>query len=181
MNALADFADAFRDINRRVCIETYTSYYFTAKFGDHDAASDFVPRAMLAVLNRCHAARRAGRELPDAAKREVFEAFFRNEQEHVVGPSIEAANAAFEWPLMKFLALRPSIRFAYLPRRRPLFFRNFAETAERIEQGLRAFDLAAAAGWRHVEGTLRDYQVLPDAFFAGPAAYFRTVRQELAA
>src|ERR1700720_4382664 len=32
---LAAFADAFRDINRRVCIETYTSYHFTARFGTH--------------------------------------------------------------------------------------------------------------------------------------------------
>jgi hypothetical protein len=172
---LTAFADAFRDINRRVCVETYTTYHFTARFGDHPDAGQFVPSEMLRALNRCHAARRNGRELSTGAKRDVFEAFFLDEQQRVVGPQIEQATSAFDWPLMKRLALRPVIRFAYLPR--PLFFRNFADRAERIEKGLRAFDLAAAVGWAQVESALRSYALLPDAFFTDNLRHFAAVRE----
>lgn len=172
---LQAFADAFREINRRVCVETYTTYHFTGRFGNHPDAGRFVPPEILAALNRCHAARRRGRELSTSEKRDVFEAFFLNEQETVVGPQIQEATAAFEWPLMKHLALRPVIRFAYLPR--PLFFRNFAHREERIENGLRAFDLAAEVGWIRVESALRDYAMLPEAFFTDNRRHFAAVRE----
>jgi hypothetical protein len=173
---LAAFADAFRDVNRRVCIETYTTYHFTARYGDHPDVAELVAPDLLDVLNPMHAARRAGRELPDTEKRRIFQAFFLNEQETVVGPSIQAAVAAFDWPLMKFLALRPVIRFAYFPRRQPFWFRDFSRKEERIEKGLRAFDLAARAGWDTVESSLADYAVLPAAFFAGSARHFQSIR-----
>jgi hypothetical protein len=176
---LATFADAFRDVNRRVCAETYASYHFTARFGEHPDASAYVAPSLLEALNRAHAGRRAGQELPNGEKRTLFEAFFLNEQETVVGPSIEAAVAAFDWPLMKFLALKPLIRFAYFPAFRPFWFTDFANREERIEKGLRAFDLAAIVGWNVVESSLRDYAVLPDIFFANSAAHFMALRENV--
>jgi hypothetical protein len=173
---LATFADAFRDVNRRVCIETYTTYHFTARYGEHPNAAEFVAPELLDALNPIHAARLAGRELPNTEKRRIFETFFLNEQATVVGPTIQAAVEAFDWPLMKFLALQPAIRFAYFPRLRPFWFRDFSRKEERIEKGLRAFDLAARAGWDAVESSLADYAVLPDAFFAGSAEHFQTIR-----
>jgi len=181
LKQLAEFADAFRGINRRVCVDTYTSYHFTRRFGDHPEAERFVPPALLASLNRCHAAQRNGRELSTGERREVFQAFFLNEQETVVGPGIERATAAFDWSLMKFLALRPMIRFAYFRDRRPLLFCNFANKQERIEKGLCAFDLAAQAGWDHVESSLRHYKILPAAFFASSKQHFAAVRQTVLA
>lgn len=176
---LAEFADAFRDINRRVCIDTYVSYHFTERFGDHLDADQFVPTRQLLALNRCHAARRRGEEFSNDEKRDVFQTFFLNEQETVVGPSVLGATEKLDWPLMKNLALRPIVRFAYFPRRRPFFFRNFADQDERIEKGLLAFDVAAAVGWDYVESSLKNYKVLPDAFFAGSCQHFENVRETI--
>ncbi len=178
---LAAFADAFRDINRRVCIDTYTSYHFTRRYGNHPDAVQFVESRLLEALNRCHSARRHGRELSTREKREVFKVFFLNEQETVVGASIKQATDVFDWPLIKFVALRPVIRFAYFGRRRRFFFRNFANKDERIEKGLGAFDIAAAVGWDYVEARLDDYHILPDAFFVNSEKHFAVVQETVLA
>ena len=132
---LEEFANAFRDINRRVCIDTYTNFHFTARFGNHPDAGKFVPAVLLTALNRLHAAVAQGRELPDSEKREVFEAHFLHEQEHVVGPAIRDALAVFNWPLLRFIALRPAIRFAYFPGRRFFWFRDFASRTNASPRG----------------------------------------------
>ncbi len=176
---LNSYADAFRDINRRVCIETYTAYHFTAQCGHHAAAAELIPPALLEELNRCHAARRRGRALSVEQKRKLFGAFFLWEQKTIVGPAVTAATLAFDWPLMRSLALRPLIRFAYFPKLSVLAFKDFSCTAERIDKGFRAFDLAAGVGWDHVEKSARRYRVLPDTSFTGSAAHFATLRQTL--
>ena len=177
--ALADFADAFRDVNRRVCIDTYTSYHFTAECGEHPDADKFICPNLLEALNRLHHARRRGRQFNDRQRREVFTSHFLNEQETVVGPSIEAAVAALDWPLARAIALKPLIRFAYFPAGYRLWFRRFNCTEERIENGLRAFDWGAQAGWEHAEATLQSYRVLPAAFFTGSAEHFATLREAI--
>lgn len=176
MAALELFADAFRDVNRRVCIDTYVSYHFTARCGQHPRAAEFVGPPFLAALNHLHAARRDGRPLTDEEKRQLFETHFLHEQEHVVGPSLTAAAAALEWPAVKFIALKPLIRFAYFPRGRRLWFRDFACREERIANGFRAFDTALEVGLNHVENCLAAYEVLPAQFFAGTANYFGSLR-----
>jgi len=181
MRKLHAFADAFREVNRRVCVDTYVSYHFTRVFGDHPQADRFVDRALLEALNEMHAARRAKRELTDAAKRDIFARFFLNEQEYVVGPSVEQAVSEFDWALMRFLALKPVVRFAYFPRGRSLWFGNFADREQRTANGLRAFDWAAAVGWQQVESALRSYNILPQAFFAGSAEHFRKLRHDVLA
>lgn len=173
---LHTFADAFRDVNRRVCVETYASYHFTRLHGEHPEAAAIIHPELLEALNRVHAARRAGRELSKSEKRGVFENFFLNEQRLVVGPAIEQAADAFDWPLMKAIALKPRIRFAYFPAGSTLRFRNFADCGERIANGLQAFDVAAAVGWDGVESALRRYAILPDEFFAGSAKRFEQLR-----
>ena len=105
----------------------------------------------------------------------------RSPSRSTVRIAFEAAAAAFDWPLMKWLALQPVLRFAYFPRRRFFWFRNFADRQERIERGLCAFDLAAAAGWQNVEAALRHYAILPEAFFAGSAKHFASVRESVLA
>ena len=173
---LAAFADAFRDINRRVCIDTYASFHFTASHGEHPQAVQFVPAAKLTVLNRMHHARCCGAELSTAEKLAAFEAFFRSEQATVVGPRVAAAADSFGWPLMKRLALMPLVRFSYFGRGEWLWFRNFASQDERIANGLRAFDIGARVGWTTVEARLGDYALLPSRFFAGTADYFESMR-----
>ncbi|MBL8829182.1 MAG: hypothetical protein JNM18_19520 [Planctomycetaceae bacterium] len=176
LQSLQQFADAFREVNRRVCVDTYTTFHFTALYGDHPSAESFVPANQLAALARIHHARRRGVELPDDEKRDVFEAFFRNEQATVVGPSVTAATESFDWPLLKLIALRPVIRFAYFPRGERLWFRNFADRDNRIANGLRAFEIATEVGWDTVEARLRDYAILPDAFFTANGVNFEQLR-----
>lgn len=173
---VAAFADTLRDINRRVCADTYASYHFTALFGNHPAAADIVAPTLLDSLLRVHAARKAGRELSDDEKFIVFNAHFLNEQEHVVGPTIASAVADLRWPLVRLIALRPVIRFAYFRRGDRLWFSDFSDREQRIANGMRAFELAAHAGWQTAAAALRDYAVLPDAFFADSKRHFAGLR-----
>jgi hypothetical protein len=178
---LAQFADAFRNINRLVCIDTYTSFHFTERWGTHPAAVQFVEPKVLAALNELHEARRAGLELSDERKRHVFETHFLNEQQYVVGPRINEALAAFDWPLVKELALRPLVRFAYFGPWQCFWFSHFDRREERIERGLQAFDMAATAGWDHVESSLRSYDLLPATFFQSSAIHFAQMRDAILA
>lgn len=173
------FADVLRDINRRVCADTYASYHFTARYGDHPAAAEIVAPALLDSLRRVHSARRAGRELSDSEKRSVFEAHFLNEQTHVVGPTLTEALPKLRWPLVRAIAIKPLVRFSYFPRGEQLWFANFTDRDERIAKGLQAFDLAARAGWRAAADALRDYAVLPEALFADAALHFADLRQAI--
>jgi len=114
--------------------------------------------------------------LPDVEKQIIYEAHFRHEQQHIVGPTLTSAVAEFDWPLVRALALKPAVRFAYFQGSRRLWFRNFASQDERIEKGLLAFSLASQAGWSTVDAALRHYRVLPAACFALPAVYFQELR-----
>ena len=170
---LQTLAETFRDINRRVCVETWFIYHLTAR--DHLAAAvaALVPPDLAALMARCHAARRTGRTLSPQERRALFTAFFHWEQAEIVGPSVEEAFAEFDWPLARRMALRPRIAFAYLPA--PLPFRDFADTAERIDKGVAAFDGGEAVGWGRVERSLSDYGIMPTAFTHDPAEHFRSV------
>ncbi|WP_010587512.1 hypothetical protein [Schlesneria paludicola] len=178
---LVEFADVFREINRRVCIDSYVNFHFSREFGQHANASDFIPSELLDPLNRMHAAIAADRELSEREKQIVFEAHFRHEQAHVVGPTLIEAVQAFDWPLVREIALRPRIRFAYFPGRTTMQFCNFASQAERLEKGMTAFTLAAQVGWSNVDAALRLYRVLPDAYFSAPFAYFNQLRSSILA
>jgi hypothetical protein len=174
---LEAFADAFRNVNRLVCIETYTTYHFTALHGTHPVASKLVPPALLTQLNRVHQARKSGTPLTASEKREVFQAFFLNEQATVVGPKINSAGKSFQWPLMRWLALKPHVRFAYMGGC-GLQFWNFCDEAQRVKNGMRACDIALNVGLDFVERTLENYQVLPSQFVATSQQHYQSVRQQ---
>ena len=163
MEALGKFADAFREINRRVCVDTHANFHFTRLHGTEPDAAVILPATLLEAVNRVHVANSCDCPLTDAHKREIFQAHFLYEQEHIVGPIIERAAEQFDWPLLKLIAMRPVVSFAYLPR--GLWFRNFASRDERIANGLKAFDMAAQVGWPRVESALREYGLLPERFF----------------
>lgn len=177
LRQLDAFAEVFRDINRRVCIDTYKNYYLSKEFGQHPAIEQFIPRELLDPLNQMHAANTTGAELSDAEKLAVFTAHFRNEQRTLVGPMITAAVAQFEWPLLRAIALRPVIRFAYFPRGQRLWFRNFASQEERIEKGFNAFEKATQVGWQQADAALANYRMLPTAYFQKPQEYFAKFRE----
>jgi hypothetical protein len=176
---LEEFANVFRDINRRVCVDVYANFHFTKRYGKHPDAAKIVPADLLQALNRIHTANEHGVELSDDERCEVFTAHFLSEQQNIVGPTIEKAVADFDWPLLRMLALRPVVRFAYF--RRPFLFRNFANKEERIAKGLLAFNVAADVGWENVEQALRSYDVLPEQFFAKPIEYSASLREAILA
>ncbi|MBA2112981.1 hypothetical protein [Bremerella alba] len=179
LNALEAFAEAFREVNRRVCVQTYTTYHFTKLHGDHSDADKLVASHLLAALKRIHAANRKGEQMSDQRKRDIFETHFLDEQETVVGPRIEKAVSQFDWPLMKSLALMPAVRFAYFPVGYWLQFWKFDRKEERIARGLRAFDVAAEMGWKHTEATLDRYAILPQDFFADSIGHFSHLKNEI--
>ena len=178
MRNLTEFAEAFRDINRRVCVETFFIYKLTAAVSLAEVAERHVPPNLLAEMDRCHHARRNNRTLSATERRGLFEAFFHWEQAHIVGPAIHSAFAAFNWPLIRRMALTPKIRFAYFGGK-PLAFRDFSDTDERIEKGIAAFDRASKHGWSKVEQALDDYSVMPDAFMIDPSAFFSAVQRSI--
>ena len=177
---LDDFADAFRNVNRLVCIETYTTYHFTALHGAHPAACRWIPPALLTQLNRVHQARSCQTPLSVTEKRAVFQAFFLNEQATVVGPKINAAGKDFQWPLMRYLALMPHVRFAYMDSW-GLQFWNFCDETQRVKNGMQAFDIALHVGLKQVEQTLENYCVLPPQFLKTSTQQFQVVRQQVLA
>jgi len=180
LGLLNQFATDFRTVNRQVCIDTVTNYHFTRKYGQLSGAADFVPAGLLDALNRIHAARRGGRELPPDEKRNVFEQSFHCEQEVTVAPGVHTAVAGFECRIMKGLCLRPFVRFAYFPRCRYLWFNDFSNKEERIEKGMRAFDFAERMGWAHVSDSMRAYRVLPGRVFDGPKLCFAEIQAGVA-
>jgi hypothetical protein len=176
LSLLDEFAEGFRRVNRLVCIDTWTNYTFSKEYGHHSAAGEILPANLLVALNRVHAASKRGQQLSPAEKRQVFEQSFLCEQEVTVAPGVATAVAAFECRVLKFLCLRPLVRFAYFPRCSYLFFRNFADKDERITKGLRAYDHAATMGWEHVQQSMRDYGRMPRRFFEAPEACLADIR-----
>lgn len=181
IDQLTAFANAFREINRRVCADTYASFHFTRRYGNHPDAVRFVDPEQLEHLGRVHAAVDAGRKLTNTEKRQVFEAHFFSEQQHIVGPTVQQALGDFDWRLMKSIAMRPLVRFAYFPTGTLIWFRNFASSEERIANGLRAFEIAARVGWNTVDAALESYGALPHQYFITPTPWFEQLRTTLLA
>ncbi len=171
LGLLGSFAEEFRRINRSVCVDAYTNYYFTRDFGREPGAEEVVPPALLDVLNRVHAARAAGRALSAQERKKTYEESFLFEQEVTVASGVMQAVGRFDCPFMQFLLLRPFVRMAYFPPMRMLIFRNFADKQERIDKGLRAYEYAEKMGWDHVRESMRRYGRLPRQFFRSPGDY----------
>lgn len=178
MQRLSSFAEDFRDINRRVCVETFFIYWLTGRIHLLNEAERIVPQDLFDAMDRCHAARRVGRTLSSIERRELFRSFFLWEQSNIVGPSIEKAFAEFDWKLIHQMALRPTIRFSYFTGS-PLSFVNFCDTKERISMGMAAYDRANATGWDRVEYCLGRYGIMPSEFSADPAAFFERLAQSV--
>ena len=179
LGILREFAEAFRRVNRQVCIDTYANYHFTKLYGETPGAEDIVPPHLLNALNRVHHASKNNIELTPKEKKEVFEQSFRCEQELTVAPGVSKAVSEFECKIMKWLCLHPFVRFSYFPHLRYLVFRDFSNTDERILKGLRAYDLAERAGWDKVYRTMEYYGQMPAEFFRDPVAHFNGLRKEV--
>lgn len=179
--SLQVFADAFRRINREVCAEAYCMYHFTKLYGHTPMAEALVPAPVLAGLNDCHQSHAEASDFPKAARRALFEAFFLWEQAAIVSPSVEAAVEAFDWPAVKWLAVRPKIAFSYLGAGDGLQFKDFSDKDERIERGLRAYEAAETVGLAQVEAAIGRYGIMPTSFLENTAAEFSEIRRRTGA
>ncbi len=173
--SLIDFANAFRDINRRVCAEAYCVYHFTKKYGQTKFAEQVIPKQLLITLNHCHYSQSIGKPLNNVERRSLFEAFFLWEQETIVSPGVEKAVENFTWPSVKWIAMRPKIEFAYFGKGVGLQFKDFSLKAERIEKGLEAYELAEKVGYKAVERAISHYKIMPKSFFNNTNFYFLNV------
>lgn len=179
MGILTRFAEDFRRINRQVCIDTWANYRFTQECGRQPGADALVPEPLLSALNEVHAARESARTLDTAERRRIFEQSFHCEQEVTVAPGVLAAINAFDCRVMRTLCLRPLVRFSFFPACRYLMFRNFGEKQERIDKGMRAWDIAARQGWPHVEEALGLYGVMPPDDLTDPARQLSELRNQI--
>ncbi len=170
------FSQGFKEANRSVFIDTYTNYYFTKRHGQASGAEDVVPGPLLEALGRVHHAAHAGRRLPQAERRQVFETALLFEQETTVGPKVKAEVAKFDCPVLTAIVLKPIVRFSYFPRRTAMFFHDFSNTDERIEKAVRSLELAEQAGWPRVSSCIRFHGILPDPFFTDSIRYADTLR-----
>ena len=96
LQMLEAFAESFREINRRVCVEVYAVYRFTSQHGSSAEASDLIEPGLLEAMSICHRARLSGSRLDLSERRRLFESFFRWEQTNVVGPAVDAAIGDFD-------------------------------------------------------------------------------------
>lgn len=154
MSLLARFAEGFKIVNRQVFIDTFTNYFYTKHYGTHAAAGEVMHPDLFAALNTVHAAARVGTSLSPQQKRNVFTQALWHEQEVTVAPGVASEIARFDCPILRFLCLRPLVRFAYFPRTTYLLFRNFADKDERIAKAMTSYDLAERAGWTRVEACM---------------------------
>jgi hypothetical protein len=158
---LKRFSDGFLEANRSVFIDTYTNYHFTKKFGEEAGAAELIGDELLAGLNNMHEARRSKRPFDRIQRGEMFELALKWEQEVTVGPKVKEEVERFDCPILTTLVLKPVVHFAYFPSRTFFWFRNFADTAERIRRAVRSYELAEQVGWDRVIETMKEYKVLP--------------------
>lgn len=173
--SLIDFANAFRDINRRVCAEAYCVYHFTKKYGQTKFAEQVIPKKLLFALNHCHYSQQIGEPLNSVEREALFQAFFSWEQDTIVSPCVEKAVESFNWPSVKWLAMKPKIKFSYFGKGVGLQFRDFSLKDERIEKGVQAYELAEKVGYKAVERAICHYKIMPKSFFDSTRFYFLNV------
>lgn len=133
----------------------YTVLHFAKEGLDDDVLVDDLPDDIVIETRRLLRKQMAGGIATTAEKRALYEAFFRWEQDNAVEHGVDAAIAAFDWPLMRGLCLRPWVWFSYFRLGGSLNFKDFSDADERIEKGLLAFDGAALRGWDKVDQSLR--------------------------
>ena len=162
LRSVAHFADSFRDINRRVCSESYATYQYTKDFGGTPYIRSVIGDELADILCACHASNAAGTEFTAAQRERLFAAFFNWEQDKVVAPLVTRAFAQMDWGVIKYLALRPVVDFPFLGKQHAARFSNFALQEERVAQGMRLYRRAEIVGLGYAEKCLQRYPIKPD-------------------
>jgi hypothetical protein len=149
--------DAVRDVNRRVFVEIYTTFYFTRFYGRHPAAAELVHPDVLARYNQVHEAVAAGVPLSVEARRDVYFDVFVHEQDDIVDPGVLRAAREAGSPLLLKALQRVRPRFTYFPPGERLRFTDFTDVEQRNREGLRALAFAEQVGPERVFEAMREY------------------------
>ena len=159
INRWIEAFDRVRDINRRVFVEIYSTFYFTRYYGQHPRAGEIIKPDVLEQYNRVHKAISSGVQLTEEERRDVYYTIFVHEQEDIVDPGIQEAAAASGSPYLvrAFRRVRP--RFRYFPRGRRLKFTDFTSIDQRNREGLRALAWAEAVGSERVLAAMSEYDL----------------------
>lgn len=180
LQMLENFFEGFQAVNRQVFVDTYTNYYFSKRHGLENGADKYVPAPLLKLLNELHQRVENKEFLTEKEKRDLFETALLYEQETSVGPEVERlVREEFDCPILKRLALKPIVRFAYFPRTKFFLFRNFANKQERIVRAMDSHRLAERAGWGRVVETMEDYGILPGSFFDNKSVYTEELKSQI--
>lgn len=171
--SLSIFADKFRDINRRVCAESYAIHHYTKNYADNSFIRSIIGHDFVDSLYECHAANASNSSFAKEQREKLFRAFFSWEQENIVAPAVIEAYENFHWSAIKYMALRPRIDFAYFGKNFHLQFDNFAAKDERIKRGLQAYQRAEEVGLKQVEHSISRYQLMPEIFHNDPDTYYK--------
>jgi hypothetical protein len=177
LDSLSEFADRFRDINRRVCAESYALYCYTRDHQENDFIKSVIGDEFAKVLYECHRSNDLGSQFSQERREELFHQFFRWEQENIVAPSVAEAYETFQWRAVKYLALRPRIEFSFFGKEYDLPFNDFSSKEERVEKGVMAYRRAEDVGLAQVEEALRHYKIMPAAFFHDPGAHYQAIER----
>lgn len=175
LDSLLEFANKFRDINRRVCAESYALYYYTRNHEENVFIQSIIGNDFAKVLYQCHEARDRGARFSQESREQLFYQFFRWEQENIVAPSVTEAFETFHWKAVRHLALRPRIDFSYFGKEYNLPFEDFSSKEERMEKGVKAYRRAEQVGLTKVEEALSHYGIMPAAFFHDPRAHYQAL------
>jgi len=151
---LAVFADKFKDINRRVCAESYAIFHYTRVHGGSSFIRSVIGDDFADILCESHATA----EFSQARREALFLAFFNWEQDTVVGPAVLEAFDNFHWGIIKHMATRTRLAFTYFGKGFSVRFNTFSSKAERICRGLQVYRRAEEVGLAHVVSTLGSYK-----------------------
>lgn len=176
MSDLEAFAEAFREINRQVCEETYTAYHMSRLYGECEGIEKYVSHEFLDLLNKCHHAVKKDKALGAQEKKDLYMAFFIWEQNNIVGRAVDKAVSELNWKVAKYIALKPAIKFRYFPSLKQLYFKDFSDKQERISKGIEAYELAEKKGFPTVVKTLGNYSEIPRNFHRNSAIDFEKLK-----
>jgi hypothetical protein len=151
----------FKVANQRVLRDTFANYHFTKQYGTTPGADKILAPTLIATLNQLHAATAAREPLTDLAKSAIYSECFQWEQHNSVWPMVEKAIKNVNDPIVKAIAFRPIVHFAFFPPLTFLFFHNFTDTNERIAQGWKAYGIAEDVGWAVTERAIGKFNFVP--------------------
>lgn len=157
--------------NQRVLLDTYANYRFTRDFGR--LGERLIEGPVVGLLERIHRAEATGVPLTNPEKGQIYSAAFAWEQTNSVWPVVKKTLDELKDPLVRAIAFKPIVRFAYFPASQFLYFSDFGKTEERIEEGWKAYRLAERSGWTWVARAILLYRILPKTVLEDPEASVR--------